>query len=84
MAILNFPREYYAQLMRGSSSSPSPSPYLNPYPSSGNVHKSFDKGSSSSGGQEKQVFEFEYLDDKVLEELLETEDEKIKKKMMRD
>ncbi|MBA0570744.1 hypothetical protein Golob_004358 [Gossypium lobatum] len=84
MAILNFPSEYYAQLMRGSSSSPSPSPYLYPYPSSGNVHKSFDKGSSSSGGQEKQVFEFEYLDDKVLEELLETEDEKIKKKMMRD
>ncbi|KAB2009516.1 hypothetical protein ERO13_D10G154800v2 [Gossypium hirsutum] len=84
MAILNFPCEYYAQLMRGSSSSPSPSPYLYPYPSSGNVHKSFDKGSSSSGGQEKQVFEFEYLDDKVLEELLETEDEKIKKKMMRD
>ncbi|MBA0880292.1 hypothetical protein Goshw_004613 [Gossypium schwendimanii] len=84
MAILNFPSEYYAQLMRGSSSSPSPSPNLYPYPSSGNVHKSFDKGSSSSGGQEKQVFEFEYLDDKVLEELLETEDEKIKKKMMRD
>ncbi|MBA0813140.1 hypothetical protein Gohar_027020 [Gossypium harknessii] len=84
MAILNFPGEYYAQLMRGSSSSPSPSPYQYPYPSSGNVHKSFDKGSSSSGGQEKQVFEFEYLDDKVLEELLETEDEKIKKKMMRD
>ncbi|TYJ14538.1 hypothetical protein E1A91_A10G125700v1 [Gossypium mustelinum] len=84
MAILNFPREYYAQLMGGSSSSPSPSPYLYPYPSSGNVHKSFDKGSSSSGEQEKQVFEFEYLDDKVLEELLETEDEKIKKKMLRD
>ncbi|PPS15507.1 hypothetical protein GOBAR_AA05073 [Gossypium barbadense] len=40
--------------------------------------------SSSSGEQEKQVFEFEYLDDKVLEELLETEDEKIKKKMLRD
>lgn len=82
MAILNFPSEYYAQLMGGSSSSPSP--YLHPYPSSGNAHKSFDKGSSSSGGHEKQVFEFEYLDDKVLEELLETEDEKNKKKRLRD
>ncbi|XWS08799.1 hypothetical protein CRYUN_Cryun40dG0031600 [Craigia yunnanensis] len=73
MAILNFPNEYFSQVMWGSS----------PYPSSsGNADKSFEKGSSSSSGQENQVFEFEYLDDKVLEELLETEEEK--KKRMKD
>ncbi|XP_022760893.1 ethylene-responsive transcription factor ERF098-like [Durio zibethinus] len=72
MAILNFPNEYYSQVM-GSA----------PYPSSSiNARKSFEQGSSSSSGQEKQVFEFEYLDDKVLEELLETEEEK--KKRMKD
>ncbi|XP_022722919.1 ethylene-responsive transcription factor ERF098-like [Durio zibethinus] len=73
MAILNFPNEYYPQVMGGSS----------PYPSSSaNAGKSFEQGSSSSSGQEKQVFEFEYLDDKVLDELLETEEEK--KKRMQD
>ncbi|XVE81821.1 hypothetical protein DITRI_Ditri15bG0096800 [Diplodiscus trichospermus] len=74
MAILNFPNEYYPQVMGGSSSYPS---------SSGNAAgKSFEKGSSSSSGQEKQVFEFEYLDDQVLEDLLETEEEK--KKRLKD
>ncbi|XVF28620.1 hypothetical protein REPUB_Repub15cG0045800 [Reevesia pubescens] len=83
MAILNFPNEYYSQVMRSGSSPNYPSS------SSGNVGKSFEKGSPSSstttsttGTQEKQVFEFEYLDDKVLEELLETEEEK--KKRMKD
>ncbi|XWS13833.1 hypothetical protein CRYUN_Cryun36dG0072400 [Craigia yunnanensis] len=70
MAILNFPNEYYSQVVGGSS----------PYPSSSrNAGKSFESGSSSSSGQEKQVFEFEYLDDKVLEELLESEEEKKRK-----
>ncbi|XVF62871.1 hypothetical protein PTKIN_Ptkin09bG0043300 [Pterospermum kingtungense] len=73
MAILNFPNEYYPQLMGRS--------YPYPY-SSGNAGSSSEVGSSSSGGQEKQVFEFECLDDKVLEELLETEEEK--KKRMKD
>ncbi|KAJ6898601.1 ethylene-responsive transcription factor ERF098-like [Populus alba x Populus x berolinensis] len=40
---------------------------------------SFQRGSSSSDGQGKQVIEFEYLDDKILEELLETEEEKKKR-----
>ncbi|XVF08873.1 hypothetical protein REPUB_Repub07fG0041700 [Reevesia pubescens] len=53
MAILNFPNEYYSQVMRSGSSPNYPSSY------SGNVGKSFEKG--------KQVFEFEYLDDKRLE-----------------
>ncbi|GMI69922.1 Transcriptional Regulator of Defense Response 1, Ethylene Response Factor 98 [Hibiscus trionum] len=75
MAILNFPHEYYPLLIGRSHS-----PY--PYQCSPSVsaNKSFDKGSSSSGGQQKQVIEFEYLDDKVLEELLEAEEDKIKKK----
>ena len=34
--------------------------------------------SSSNRGKESQVFEFEYLDDSVLEELLESEEEKKK------
>ncbi|KAB8586112.1 hypothetical protein FH972_025767 [Carpinus fangiana] len=40
---------------------------------------SSERGSSSSSGQERQVFEFEYLDDKVLEDLLESEEEKRKR-----
>lgn len=78
MAILNFPNEYYPQLMARSY----PYPYSS---SSGNAVSRSEIGSSSSSssGQEKQVFEFECLDDKVLEELLETEEEK-KKRMKKD
>ncbi|KAE8735964.1 ERF098 protein [Hibiscus syriacus] len=83
MAILNFPHEYYPLLVAGSSSL-NPYPYPPPPPSSVGINKSFDKGSSSSGGQQKPVFEFEYLDDRVLEELLEAEEEKIKKKKWKD
>ncbi|KAI9188565.1 hypothetical protein LWI28_001152 [Acer negundo] len=98
LAILNFPNEYYSQVMGGSpqlhrpfssmsfssssvssSSSSSSSSRVN-YPSG-----SFEKGGSSSSslstsGQQKQVFEFEYLDDTVLDELLESEEEKKKRK----
>ncbi|KAL4388224.1 hypothetical protein GQ457_09G020690 [Hibiscus cannabinus] len=84
MAILNFPHEYYPLLVGRSYS---PYPYQYPPPSSSSsvgVSKGFDKGSSSSGGQQKQVIEFEYLDDKVLEELLATEEDKIKKKRSKD
>ncbi|KAJ4826135.1 hypothetical protein Tsubulata_021883 [Turnera subulata] len=90
LAILNFPNEYYSQVM-GYSSIPRPIPSGSSAAaassssssswSTSNVsgtRKSFEKG-SSSGGQEKQVFEFEYLDDKVLEELLGSEEEKKKR-----
>ncbi|KAH9764436.1 ethylene-responsive transcription factor ERF098 [Citrus sinensis] len=41
----------------------------------------FEKGGSSSSGQsQRQVIELEYLDDKVLEEMLESEDEKKERK----
>ncbi|KAK7354948.1 hypothetical protein VNO80_14190 [Phaseolus coccineus] len=71
VAILNFPNQYHSHshvrvyptnfTSPSSSSSPSPSP-------STITH--------SNGGQQKQVFEFEYLDDKVLEELLEFDEKK--------
>ncbi|KAI4345805.1 hypothetical protein L6164_012899 [Bauhinia variegata] len=69
LAILNFPNEYYPQL-RGTL------PY--PYLSSSSSSSSFQSGSSSSssGSQYRQVFEFECLDNKVLEDMLEAEEEK--------
>ncbi|GFY84953.1 integrase-type DNA-binding superfamily protein [Actinidia rufa] len=70
LAILNFPNEYYSQL----TSSPYPPMAYPPNPSEG-----FEKGVSSSRGQERQVLELECLDDKVLEELLESEEEKKKR-----
>ncbi|KAK6265661.1 hypothetical protein QUC31_016498 [Theobroma cacao] len=81
LAILNFPNEYYSQVM--GSSSPYPASTMSSYLSSSvNAGNISERGSSSSSGQQKQVIEFEYLDDKVLEELLETEEEK--KKRMKD
>ncbi|KAF3956250.1 hypothetical protein ACB098_02G082100 [Castanea mollissima] len=56
--------------LRGSSTTSSAAP------STGNFERG---GGSSSSRQEKQVFEFEYLDDKVLEDLLEPEEEKKKR-----
>ena len=70
LAILNFPNEYYSQL----TSPPYPPMAFPPNPGEG-----FEKGMSSSRGQERQVLELECLDDKVLEELLESEEEKKKR-----
>ena len=82
-AILNFPNEYYPQVMGSSSTSGPAYSTATSYPSSSvNVGERGTSSSSSSAAPEKQVFEFEYLDDKVLEELLETEEEK--KKRMKD
>ncbi|XP_013594583.1 PREDICTED: ethylene-responsive transcription factor ERF098 [Brassica oleracea var. oleracea] len=64
LAILNFPNEYYSR-MDDYSLRP-------PYSSS-----SSSSGLTSTGVSRKnqrEVFEFEYLDDKVLEELLDTEE----------
>lgn len=80
LAILNFPNEYYAQVMGSAPYRPLASMSSSSSSSSSSVRsESFEKA-SSSGGQQKQVFEFECLDDKVLEELLESEEEKKKKK----
>jgi hypothetical protein len=72
LAILNFPNDYLSQAIGSSPRRP-------PVSSSSSdvgASESFQRGSSSSAGQGKQVIEFEYLDDKILEELLETEEEK--------
>ncbi|KAM7485188.1 hypothetical protein LguiA_001197 [Lonicera macranthoides] len=71
-AILNFPDEYYPQhsvtcLPSGPSSSISSS------------REKIQKGNPSSSGKEREVIEFECLDDSVLEELLESEEEKKKR-----
>ncbi|KAI4368402.1 hypothetical protein MLD38_016961 [Melastoma candidum] len=65
MAVLNFPNEYFPQGTTGTSSQP-------PGPSSSSA-------SRAVSGRAREVIEFECLDDKVLEELLESEEEKMKK-----
>ncbi|XP_057425151.1 ethylene-responsive transcription factor ERF098-like [Lotus japonicus] len=72
LAILNFPSEYYSKI-RGSPPYP---PHLASSSSSSHAMAS----GSSPGAPQRHVFEFECLDDKVLEELLESEEQKKKKK----
>ncbi|XP_014511321.1 ethylene-responsive transcription factor ERF098 [Vigna radiata var. radiata] len=62
VAILNFPNEYRSHVRVYPQNIPSPSSSS----SSSITH--------ANGGQQRQVFEFEYLDDKVLEELLQFEE----------
>ncbi|KAG5002532.1 hypothetical protein JHK82_026549 [Glycine max] len=64
VAILNFPNEYHSHHVRGYSP---------------NLASSSSSITHAGGGQQRQVFEFEYLDDKVLEELLEFEENKVQK-----
>ncbi|TKY51860.1 regulation of transcription [Spatholobus suberectus] len=71
LAILNFPNEYYSQI-RGSP--PYPPHLASPSSSS---HAS---GGTSSGAQQRHLFEIPCLDDKVLEELLDQSEEQKKKK----
>ncbi|XP_010274788.1 PREDICTED: ethylene-responsive transcription factor ERF098-like [Nelumbo nucifera] len=75
LAILNFPNEHRLQ-----SSSSAPSTYLLSSSSSFSLTENIDKGSSSTTGGEKVVFEFEYLDDRLLEELLDSEEQNKRKK----
>ncbi|KAH7843561.1 hypothetical protein Vadar_018193 [Vaccinium darrowii] len=72
LAILNFPNEYYSRLPNV--------PYYPPMPSS--VPGEGSQRGSSSFGQARQLIELEYLDDQVLEDLLESDEEK--KKRMED
>ncbi|TKY72695.1 regulation of transcription [Spatholobus suberectus] len=65
LAILNFPDEYHSHLPFLSSSSSSSS--------------STSVVGSSSAQPQREVIEFEYLDDKVLEDLLEFEEKRKKK-----
>ncbi|XP_050216032.1 ethylene-responsive transcription factor ERF096-like [Mercurialis annua] len=76
LAILNFPDEYPptsgGSRGRGGSSSSSGC--------SSAPHFASGSSSSSSSSMHKQVFEFEYLDDKLLEEMLEEEEQRSKDK----
>ncbi|KDP40316.1 hypothetical protein JCGZ_02314 [Jatropha curcas] len=67
-AILNFPNEYPLTSTAGAGASSSSSSSAPPPPP------------PSSSAMTRQVFEIEYLDDKLLEEMLETEEQKNKKK----
>ncbi|KAF9673556.1 hypothetical protein SADUNF_Sadunf10G0036400 [Salix dunnii] len=75
LAILNFPNDYPSHATGASSRRPQ----VSLSSSDAGASESFERGSSSRAGQGKQVIEFEYLDDKILEELLETEEEKKKR-----
>ncbi|XP_061371009.1 ethylene-responsive transcription factor ERF098-like [Gastrolobium bilobum] len=75
LAILNFPSEYYSQI-RGSPPYP---PHLASSSSSSSSSSPSSYGSSSGARQNHHVIEIECLDDKVLEDLLESEEHKKKK-----
>ncbi|CAN8258389.1 unnamed protein product [Cochlearia groenlandica] len=70
LAILNFPNEYYSR-MDDYSLRP---PYASSSSSSSSVSGSTSMG--VSGQNQREVFEFEYLDNRVLEELLDSEERK--------
>jgi len=63
LAILNFPDEYFFHLSSISSSSSSSS-------TSSNANANANANACSSSAQHNEVIEFEYLDNKVLEDLL--------------
>ncbi|CAL1396386.1 unnamed protein product [Linum trigynum] len=84
LAILNFPNEYYWQVM--SPTTPRPPSTWDKAGGGGSSSSSSSagatmRGNGGGGGKEKQqVFEFEYLDDSVLDELLENSSEDEKKR----
>ncbi|KAJ6356214.1 hypothetical protein OIU78_004343 [Salix suchowensis] len=74
LAVLNFPNEY--PNMAGNASAGSTSyPGYPGYSSSG-----YPGSSSSTSSMQQEVFEFECLDDNLLEELLEQEEKRNKKR----
>ncbi|MED6148640.1 hypothetical protein PIB30_054904 [Stylosanthes scabra] len=77
LAILNFPNEYYSQI-RGSPPYP---PYLaSPSSSTSYSSQCHASGSSNPTSNHGPPFEIEYYDNKLLEDLLESEELKKKKK----
>ncbi|CAE5968403.1 unnamed protein product [Arabidopsis arenosa] len=68
LAILNFPNEYYSR-MDDYSLRP-------PYASSSSSSSSGSTSINASRQSQREVFEFEYLDDRVLEDLLDSEERK--------
>ncbi|KAM1624339.1 hypothetical protein FF1_022395 [Malus domestica] len=81
LATLNFPNEYYAQVMGSHPYPPRFSALSSSSSSSSSTSSSSAAapgGSSSARQGSRQVFEIEYLDNKVLEDLLDYEEEKNK------
>ncbi|XP_058200580.1 ethylene-responsive transcription factor ERF096-like [Rhododendron vialii] len=77
LAILNFPEEYpNSQGGATASSSSSSSASSSSSPSSSSMHARGENRAERSDQHGRQVFEFEYLDDKLLDELLESDQEK--------
>nr|QNI23894.1 AP2/ERF transcription factor [Camptotheca acuminata] len=78
LAILNFPHEYPPLSSSSSSSSSLPSLSMSSAlaSSSSSMAENVEK---TSGEEGKEVFEIEYLDDKLLEDMLEYEEKKTKK-----
>ncbi|KAG2398518.1 Ethylene-responsive transcription factor [Vigna angularis] len=79
LAILNFPDEYYSHLpfllSSNSSTVDSGSSFARKSSSSSSSASVIGSSSTAQG----EVIEFEYLDDKVLEDLLESEEKRKKK-----
>jgi hypothetical protein len=67
-AILNFPNEYNMPIRAGSSATTSAS----------SSSSSSSSRNTNVEGRGRQVFEIEYLDDKLLEELLDFEEKRNK------
>ncbi|CAL9221993.1 unnamed protein product [Arabidopsis halleri] len=67
LAILNFPNEYYSRMDDYS---------LRPPYASSSSSSSGSTSTNASRQNQREVFEFEYLDDRVLEELLDSEERK--------
>ncbi|XP_010512193.1 PREDICTED: ethylene-responsive transcription factor ERF098 [Camelina sativa] len=65
LAILNFPNEYYSRMDDYS---------LRPPYASSSSSSSGSTSTNVSRQSQREVFEFEYLDDRVLEELLDSEE----------
>jgi len=72
-AILNFPEEY-PMTAGGATNAATHSSVASSSSSSSSRHANVDARGRTDQG--RQVFEFEYLDDKLLEELLDFEDKK--------
>lgn len=87
LAVLNFPNEYYSKLPNPpyypyssfSSTTTTITTTSTSSPRFASLQGYGGRGSCLSGGQEKHVIEFECLEDSVLDELLESEDQKKKK-----
>ncbi|CAI0558902.1 unnamed protein product [Linum tenue] len=91
LAILNFPNEYYWQAMSAATCHHQPPStwggaggagvYGFVGGSSSSSYTAATRGEGGGGEENKEVFEFEYLDDSVLEELLESsfEDEETRR-----